>query len=623
MQAKIIQGECQAVLKTLESDSFDSMVTDPPAGVSFMGAEWDTHTLDGFEDMLTAVFTEAYRVLKPGAHILVWSLPRTSYRTGMAIERAGFVMRDAIHNIKDRSSEVQAFLASLTPDQVELLVRAEPTDNMIGFCFGSGFPKSLSVSKAIDRPKGAEREVIGAAKGKGGQNLNQLARLSGADSDDAKSCGAYGVGATQIDIDIPITAPATPEAKQWNGFGTSLKPAIEIWWLARKPLKEKTVAEQVLATGTGALNIDACRISCSESITTHSRGKNQAYPKRPIETTVEESGRAVRQDLFESASRQGRWPANVVLSHSPSCRKVGTKQAGIKRSLTPGDRGGDTAIFGSANASGTTINRHCDAEGKETVDAYECVEGCPVKALDEQSGDSLSSGIGRKGASRARTRGLFGEMQQGPLYSDVGGASRYYQQFETSSQDETWDCAPGYPVKALDDSVGILTSGYTKPGQPRVASYGKGGYSGGFTTPTSLNGTYGDTGGASRFYQNFEPDPNAPPFFYGGKISTGERKSDLDEEGLINKHPTTKTIKLMSYLVKLITPPKGLVLDPFAGSGSTIVAAVQEGFSGVGIEREPEYHAIGTKRVAAMLERKQADQESQDLFDMAMGNKDE
>ena len=79
----------------------------------------------------------------------------------------------------------------------------------------------------------------------------------------------------------------------------------------------------------------------------------------------------------------------------------------------------------------------------------------------------------------------------------------------------------------------------------------------------------------------------------------------------------------MSYLVKLITPPKGLVLDPFAGSGSTIVAAVQEGFSGVGIEREPEYHAIATKRVAAMLERKQADQESQDLFDMAMGNKDE
>ena len=551
MEAKIIQGECQAVLKTLESDSFDSMVTDPPAGVAFMGAEWDTYTLDSFEDMLTAVFTEAYRVLKPGAHILVWSLPRTSYRTGMAIERAGFNMRDAIHNFKDRSSEVQAFLSSLTPEQMELLVRAEPTDNMIGFCFGSGFPKSLNVGKSIDRLKGAEREVIGAAKGKGGQNLNQLARLSGADSDDAKSCGAYGVDATQIDIDIPITAPATPEAKQWNGFGTSLKPAIEIWWLARKPLKEKTVAEQVLATGTGALNIDACRISCSESITTHSRGKNQAYPKRPIETTVEESGRAVRQDLFESASRQGRCPANVVLSHSPSCRKVGTKQAGIKRSLTPGDRGGDTAIFGSANASGTTINRHCDAEGKETVDAYECVEGCPVKALDEQSGDRPSTG--------------------------------------------------GYSSSAASESI-------LRPGQGAYQKQGP---------------LYADTGGASRFYQNFEPDPNAPPFFYGGKISTGERKSDLDEEGLINKHPTTKTIKLMSYLVKLITPPKGLVLDPFAGSGSTIVAAVQEGFSGVGIEREPEYHAIATKRVAAMLERKQADQESQDLFDMAMGNKDE
>ena len=145
---QLYHGDCSEVLKELPSESVDAMVTDPPAAVAFMGSKWDSFSsFQAFQDFLTGVFTEAYRVLKPGAHALVWSLPRTSHHTAMALERAGFETRDAINNVKDRSAEVESFLRSLTPEQVELLVRAEPTDSLILHAFGVGFPKSLSVEK--------------------------------------------------------------------------------------------------------------------------------------------------------------------------------------------------------------------------------------------------------------------------------------------------------------------------------------------------------------------------------------------------------------------------------------------------------------------------------------------
>ena len=109
-----------------------------------------------------------------------------------------------------------------------------------------------------------------------------------------------------------------------------------------------------------------------------------------------------------------------------------------------------------------------------------------------------------------------------------------------------------------------------------------------------------DSGGASRFFNNFEPDPEAPPFYYTGKIAGGERGEDMGD-GVINNHPTVKARKLMTHLVKMVTPPGGRVLDPFAGSGSALVAAIKEGFSCLGIEKEPEYHAIAQKRVESSI----------------------
>jgi DNA modification methylase len=309
MSAFLLLGDCREQLRTLAGNSVDSVVTDPPYGLEFMGKEWDRlgapkgfrradnpndvsrssvfgrtsrtspeystgagktskpgigdrdtewPSNRGWNEMRCAMrghlshggspcrcehpqfvradnrwhqiqewhyewAREVFRVLKPGAHLLAFGGTRTYHRMVCAIEDAGFEVRDSIH-----------------------------------WMYGTGFPKSLNISKAVDAAAGAKREVVGTRRGKGGENLNKLSRPDGADSEQAKGCGAYGQGAKQIDIDIPVTAPATEEAKQWEGWGTALKPAHELIVLARKPLIG-TVTKNVLTHGTGGLNIDACR----------------------------------------------------------------------------------------------------------------------------------------------------------------------------------------------------------------------------------------------------------------------------------------------------------------------------------------------------------------------------
>lgn len=491
--ATILLGDCREVLKELEENTFDSMVTDPPAGIAFMGAEWDRHTMDGFERMLTEVFLEAYRVLKPGAHILVWSIPRTSYRTAMAIEKAGFRIRDALDNVKDRSPEVQTFLESLTEEQIELLLRAGPADAFVLHLFGQGFPKSMSVGKAIDKSKGAKRTKASGVKPgheefSGRKTKKHITRDSGALEGFDRPWMHDEIASEQYHQKL---LPATSEAKQWEGFGTALKPAVEMWWLARKPLQEATVAEQVLATGTGALNIDGCRVAgdMSEFI-----NPGTGKPRSGLGSHYNDAG-GFGGDAANPPNPAGRWPANVVLTHSTSCHQV-------------------------------------DAF------TWKCTPGCPVKTLDEQSGNrpGMSGGGTHK---KDYAGGLFGGV----------------------------DC-----------------------------------------TNTARN----DSGGASRFFSQFEPNLEATPFFYTGKITSSERKEDLEEEELVNKHPTVKTRKLMRWLVRLVTPPLGRVLDPFCGSGSTLVAALEESMSGTGIEREPDYYTLATKRVelALMKIRDQAEKDA-------------
>jgi site-specific DNA-methyltransferase (adenine-specific) len=175
-------------MQAMPADSVDAVVCDPPAGISFMSKSWDTDHggRDQFVAWLTERLTEATRLLKPGGHALIWAMPRTSGWTHRAIEDAGLIPRDCIVHL-----------------------------------FGSGFPKSRNIGKDIDRMAGATREVIGT---KASNRPNVVGLTPG---------NSMGGGAYTERLE---TAPATPEAQQWDGWGTALKPASEHWWLARKPL---------------------------------------------------------------------------------------------------------------------------------------------------------------------------------------------------------------------------------------------------------------------------------------------------------------------------------------------------------------------------------------------------
>ncbi len=412
-------GDCLAWLRTIESESVDSIVTDPPAGIAFMGKAWDHHKGGRAQWVawLAEILRECLRVLKPGGHALVWSIPRTEHWTACAVEDAGFEIRDGVYHL----------------------------------C-AQGWPKSLDVSKAIDAAAGAEREVVGT------RGLN---RWTTADQSNAVPSGMRAA----FDRANELTAPATDEAKRWQGWGTALKPAVERWVLARKPIAG-TVAANVLARGTGALNIDECRVTCDGGSPSADRRNSAALTGKARSNGdggIKDRTTLERYTEQRAGEALGRWPANLVLSHAETC--------------------GD-----------------------------ECDEACPVRELDRQSGVTKSS------AQPRRTSG---------------------------------------------------TQGYRKNGAEFVT------------------GGHDDEGGASRFFPVFHP------FGYFGKAKS------KNQRGGENRHPTVKHVDLMRWLVRLVTPKGGLVLDAFSGSGTTGVAAMLEGMRFAGAEREDEYHALACKRLAA------------------------
>ena len=247
-------GDCLEVLATLPDNSVDSIVTDPPYGLSFMGKKWD------YDVPSVAIWEQCLRVLKPGGHLLAFAGTRTQHRMAVRIEDAGFEIRD-----------------------------------MIAWVYGSGFPKSLDVSKAIDRAAGAEREVVGSRK------LTGTARIKGQAAYGAtsgRSEEAYQDGG-EINDTLAITAPATEAARQWSGWGTALKPALEPITMARKPLSG-TVAETVLQHGTGAINVDGCRIE-AEKATGWGGGGSKLY-----------EGGLSRDGGEARLTTSGRWPANII-----------------------------------------------------------------------------------------------------------------------------------------------------------------------------------------------------------------------------------------------------------------------------------------------------------------------
>lgn len=423
-------GDCLDVMRLMPEASVDAIVTDPPYGIRFMGIAWDGADIErqtarrramashapgtgpngghksssaeagkydrspsamtAFQEWTTAWACEALRVLKPGAHMLVFASPRTYHRAASGIEDAGFEVRDQIM-----------------------------------WLFGSGFPKSMDVSRAIDTAKGMEREVTGYRE---------------------RSFPGYK---NDFSGDTRITAAASAEARRWEGWGTGLKPAHEPVVVARRPLTGN-VAANVLEHGTGALNIDGCRIPSGETIMTYGR------------TDISDTGKRVYGNFAGIAPHQthgqtfGRFPANVI------------------------------------------------HDGSHEV------------------------------------------MQAFARYSDTENVARFYYCTKASGKDRNEGC-------------GHL---------------------------------------------------QAQPYSHDGH--------DTPIAG--NHHPTVKPTALMAYLCRLVTPPGGVVLDPFMGSGSTGKAAIREGFQFIGIEREAQYVEIARARIEfeqkKIIEQKIAAEHVQvDLFE--------
>ena len=413
------------VLKEIPDNSMDSVVTDPPYEYGFMNRGWDKTGIAYNVDM----WREVLRVLKPGGYLLSFGGTRTYHRMACAIEDAGFTIHP-----------------------------------LIGWIFGSGFTKAVNLSKQFDKQAGAERKIVGKKERNTGSSRFNLFR--------------HGKYKYEYMDDAYITEPATPEAKQWDGwyYGLqSLKPAIEPVCMAQKPISEKRMTENVMKWGTGGLNIDGCRIEHNEKIkTTQRRGRQNA-----IVMTDSSCGFDNTKNNIASANPEGRFPANVILD----------EEAG--------------------------------------------------RMLDEQSGISQSKRAIRKGTSPNPMS--WGKQRMGADaefgFNDTGGASRFFYCAKASKAERNMGL-DGYEAEAVDD-------GRNKP----------------IDNP-----------------------------FLRGKTS---RK---------NTHPTVKPLSLMQYLVRLVTPPGGVVLDPFAGSGSTLLAAEMEGFDSIGIELNPEYCEIARARLSAPMQ---------------------
>ena len=261
--ATLYCGDCLDVLKTLPDASIEAIVTDPPYGLAFMGKHWD------YDVPAVEVWQECLRVLKPGGHLLAFAGTRTFHRMAVRIEDAGFEIRD-----------------------------------MIAWVYGSGFPKSLDVSKALDKLAGAEREVIGRYQPPNGSVWNLKNDNRGWD---------LGAPTGLRSENMAITAPATDAAQQWSGWGTALKPALEPIALCRKPL-DGTVAQNVMTHGTGGINIDGCRVNLADSESPEDFRRVDTKPSaRMVNAFAQDKwSKEQFQRKTERGHDAGRFPANLI-----------------------------------------------------------------------------------------------------------------------------------------------------------------------------------------------------------------------------------------------------------------------------------------------------------------------
>ena len=419
---RLHNGDCLNILKMMIEDEVfvDSIVTDPPYELGFMGRSWDSTGIAFQKETWELCF----KVLKPGGHLLAFSGSRTYHRMAVAIEDAGFEIRDQVM-----------------------------------WLYGSGFPKSMNIGKTLDKKLGNERESLGTKIKKAG---------------DMRS-GNYDKGGDYDDIELEITKGNS----EWEGWGTALKPAHEPLVLARKPLSEKSVVDNVLKHRTGGINIDECRVE----------GNDAKYP----DTNPD----------FRDQGRQSKENMGIDKLSFGQTENVKRKKV-VRKSR-------------DENGVWTNDNSGMKAEGSEYADA-DPRGRFPSNVMHDGSGSIKE------------------------LFEDK---SKYFYCAKTSKAERN---------QGLDNLPTKKAS--SMPGR---------------RNPDDMKDSKIDNDVTGRFVT--------------------QKK---------NIHPTVKPIKLMKYLCRLITPKGGTVLDPFMGSGSTGMAAKEENFDFIGIEKEEEYFNIATARIESV-----------------------
>ena len=579
-------GDCLEVLRTMPDCSVDAVVTDPPYGLAFMGKRWD------YDVPSVDVWAECLRVLKPGGHLLAFAGTRTQHRMAVRIEDAGFEIRD-----------------------------------MIAWVYGSGFPKSLDVSKAIDKAAGAEREVVGQyvhpATGKHHGDF----RTDG----DRASYGSFSM----CEDSRSITAPATPEAQQWAGWGTALKPSIETVTWATKPFPPERERAKILGN-LWKIEAQLWLLSSASAVAQSSASSPSEYGAAcaTAQWTADDATntRAALRGLMDtwqcemathmSLSIVSSWRRTLEESSKPGststtetesrpttdwktlscCLSQITPESIIQACSLPGGF--------SANASTAAQIFNASLASLQSTLTLSAIEPATWQALDGSLAEAVKPNVDPVVMARKPLAGTVAAcvLQHGTGALNVDGCRVGFageaDERESKAKNQHGDFGSGPINRNVLHNQTAARLNYTSPGRwpsnlihdgsdevvglfPQTTS---GSWRDGMTQrPRTFNVAKGVE--AERVRDARAPDTgSAARFFYTSKASKDDRDGG-------NIHPTVKPTDLMRYLCRLVTPPGGVVLDPFMGSGSTGKAAMLEGFGFIGIEREPSYHAIAEQRI--------------------------
>ena len=467
---RLIQGDCLKILKGFDENSIDCTVTDPPYGISFMGKSWDK-ALPPKE-----AFKEMFRVLKPGALAFIMSSPRQDvlWRMMSLLEGVGFELRQS----------------------------------PIYWTYASGFPKAYDVSKGIDKKLGKKRKVIG--KGEAGYQVSI--------SKTRKKQG-YRPNLTKATTIFNLTEPSSEDAKKWSGWKsqTGLKPAVEIVLMVNKPRSERTIVDNVLKWGTGAINVDECRIPFKSEKDKEVAHNNALGPVERFKTykMIYDGGKK-SAGFKDTHSSKGRFPANLLVSD-------------------------DVLDTGKIHKSGKIEPHHIikkDENGYSVQEVY----GKYTQLTAEHHISYGDSG----GFSRFFSLDAWWLNRIKKLPRDIQKTFPFLIVPKASKSERDKGLGVSFPIKEADTK---FTHGIT---------------------PEKM----------------LERQNN--PY--------SERAGSWQRPKARNTHPTVKPLKLMSYLITLGCPPNGTVLDPFLGSGTTMLAAILMNKSCVGIEINPEYCDIAKAR---------------------------